>query len=118
MRSSPTITGKERATDMFPEYIRLTGVKYGARQENIKKYAGHGVGNYTLVREPDNEYDPNAIKVAFLGHYEFGYVPTRLAQELAPQMDSGRCFEAEFISRNESPYHDTVGLTIRIIEVC
>jgi len=102
---------------MFPLTIKLAGVQFGACQDNIKKYAGPGVGDFELVREPDNSYDQNAIKVALFGHFEFGYIPRPIANELAPLMDAGRHLEAEYISRNEHPKYDLVGLTVKIIEV-
>ena len=102
---------------MFPLTIKLKGVKFDACQDNIKKYAGPGVGDFELVREPEKPYDQNAIKVALFGHFEFGYIPAPIAKELAPQIDSGRYFEAEYISRNQHPKYDLVGLTVKIKEV-
>ena len=102
---------------MFPLTIKLAGVKFDACQDNIKKYAGPGVGDFELVREPDNLYDKNAIKVALFGHFEFGYIPAPIARELSPLMDAGRVFVAEHKFRNQSPYHDLVGLTVKIKEL-
>ena len=102
---------------MFPMTLKLAGVQFGACQENIKKFAGPGVGNFELIREPDNPHDKNAIRVALFGHFKFGYIPAPIAKELAPQIDSGMRFVAEYQFRNESPYHDMVGLTIKIKEV-
>jgi HIRAN domain len=42
----------------------------------------------TLVREPRNKYDPNAIRVMY-GNRSLGYVPRGLASELAGRMDTG-----------------------------
>jgi hypothetical protein len=102
---------------MFPLTTKLAGVQFGACQDNIKKYAGPGVGDFELVREQNNNYDKNAIKVALFGHFELGYIPGPIAKELAPLMDNGRCFIAEYQFRNGSPHYDTVGLTVMIKEV-
>ena len=102
---------------MFPLTIKLAGVKFDACQDNIKKYAGPGVGDYELIREPDNPYDQNAIKVALFGHFELGYIPRPIAKDLAPLMDSGRHLVAEYQFRNGSPNYDTIGLTVKIKEV-
>lgn len=40
----------------------------------------------TLEREPENAYDPNAIKI-FIGEIFAGYVGKEFAAELAPTMD-------------------------------
>jgi len=101
---------------MFPLTTKLAGVKFGTCQDNIKKYAGPGVGDFELVRELDNPYDQYAIKIALFGHFKFGYIPGAIASELAPLMDAGRHFEAKYISRNKHPRYDLIGLTVKIIE--
>ena len=100
---------------MIKIITRLSGVTYGDAQENIKKFRCKDIGSFALVREPDNPHDPNAIRVELAGLF-FGYIPRDLAKELAPIMDTGRAFLALFVSRNESPFHDTVGLTVEIVE--
>jgi hypothetical protein len=45
-----------------------------------------------------------------------GYIPASLAKNLAPLIDAGRVFNAEFVCVNEFPPHDLVGLTVRIFE--
>ncbi len=101
---------------MKPIIVKLAGVTYGDTQKNIKKYGGPGVGDgYDLVREPDNPADPNAIQIVFLD-FVMGYVPRKEARKLAPLMDKGRTFIAEFVNLNKSPSHSTVGMTLRIVE--
>ena len=103
---------------MFKRIIRLVGVTRGDedRQKNVKMFGCKDIGSYELVREPENPYDPNAIRVQ-VGEYLFGYVPRGHARDLAPMMDSGRRFIAFFVSRNKHPDYDTVGLTVRIEEI-
>lgn len=43
----------------------------------------------TFVREPDNPYDKNAIKV-ICDYQHIGYVKADLAEEIAPLMDEGK----------------------------
>ena len=95
--------------------IKLVGVTVGDAQENIKKFGCRDIGSFALVREPDNPHDPNAIRVELSGLY-LGYVPRYIAKNLAPQMDAGRNLFALFVSRNDHPFHNTVGLTIEIVE--
>jgi hypothetical protein len=45
-----------------------------------------------------------------------GYLPAKLAKILAPMMDAGWTFLAEFVRRNEAPGRELVGLTVRIVE--
>ena len=40
-------------------------------------------------REPDNRYDPNAVEVLDDSGAKIGYVPRRLAPEIARRMDGG-----------------------------
>ncbi len=94
---------------------KLVGVTYGDAQENIKLFGCKDVGSFAMVREPKNVYDSNAIRVELGGKY-LGYIPKRTAKYLAPQMDAGKRFYAKILNRNESPFHDTVGLTVEIVE--
>ena len=102
---------------MFPIITKLSGVTFKDAQENINKFGGPGVCDYDLVREPDNPHDPDAIKVLLFSHFFLGYVPKHIAKFLAPLMDEGRNFAAEFHGLNKSAMHKTVGLTVRIFEV-
>lgn len=98
--------------------IKLAGVTYGPCQENIKNYACPtelGINEYDLVREPDNPADPNAVWVGF-GSFKLGYLPAPLAQEISPRLKAGQNLVAVFVSLNQHPYHETVGLTVKIIE--
>ena len=95
--------------------IKLVGVTVGDAQENIKKFGCEDIGSFALVREPDNPHDLNAIRVELAGLY-LGYVPRHIAKDLAPQMDAGRRFMSLFVNRNQHPFHDTVGLTVKIVE--
>jgi hypothetical protein len=98
-----------------PITVKLSGVSFGDTQENIKKFGCRDIGTYALIREPDNPHDPNAIQVA-IAYWVMGYLPKATARMLAPLMDAGRTFLAEFVCRNEHPKHRLVGLTVRIIE--
>ena len=95
---------------------KIVGVTFRDAQENIKTFGNEDIGSYALIREPDNPHDPNAIKIALVGIIFMGYVPKEIAKDLAPMMDEGRQFLAYFVSRNESPRHKTVGLTVKIVE--
>jgi hypothetical protein len=98
------------------QIVKLSGVSFRGAQPNIRQFGCAAIGTYSLIREPDNEIDPNAIQVSLAGLWFMGYVPARLAKILAPMMDAGRTFIAEFVARNEAPGRELVGLTIRIVE--
>lgn len=49
-----------------------------------------------LVREPDNQYDANAIKVMADGLH-VGYIPALVAQSMAKQLDQGQQFKVNVI---------------------
>ncbi len=59
----------------------------------LSKYATEEISLY-FEREPDNPYDPNAIKimakVAGKGSAQIGYVAKELAEDLAVEMDLNR----------------------------
>ena len=101
---------------IFPITIKLAGVSYGDAQKNIQQFGCKDIMTYAMIREPENLHDPNAIIVSLFDIFFMGYVPSHIAKQLAPLMDSGRNFLAYFVQRNESPYHETVGMTVKIIE--
>jgi len=101
----------------FPLTVKLAGVLFGNAQANIRTYGSPDIRWFALVREPDNPHDPNAIRVALFGEFFMGYIPKEIAIGLAPLMDAGRQFDAEFVCVNRHPRHDTVGLTVKIVEV-
>ena len=61
---------------------KLAGVTHRDAQENIKALVGRDhLVPLTLVREPDNPEDPNAIRVDYEENYA-GYVPATEAVRL------------------------------------
>ena len=100
----------------FPLTTKLSGVSHGECQEIIKQFGCPDTGYYILIREPDNSHDTNAISVSLGGVWHMGFIPSELATELAPIMDAGKEFDAEFICRNEHPVKTLVGITVRIVE--
>ena len=55
----------------------------------------------TLVREPTNPYDPNAIRIEWQGHM-LGYVPRKENVDLARQMDLGAAAQARITGLSKS----------------
>jgi len=101
----------------LPLTVKLSGVSFGNAQENIKTFGSPDIRWFALFREAGNQHDPNAIRVALFGELFMGYVPKEIARELAPMMDSGMEFDAEFVCVNRHPRHDIVGLTVKIVEM-
>lgn len=95
---------------------KVAGVTYGNAQQTIKGLAFERLGKLELLRQPYNRHDRNAIRVNHQDRY-LGFVPQKLAKELAPRMDLGGIYEIRSIRKNVSPQHEIVGLTIEIIEV-
>jgi hypothetical protein len=56
----------------------------------------------SLVREPANPHDQNAIRLEWQGHM-LGYVPRRDNADLARQMDRGARAEARITALNKAP---------------
>lgn len=59
----------------------------------------------TLVREPDNPYDPNAVRVEWRGE-KLGYVPRADNADLARHMDRGTKVEARIsrLTQDRNPW--------------
>lgn len=76
-------------------YTKVAGVTFEHRQEML---AGVREGvELTLVRQPDNPHDPNAIAL-FCGHLQIGYVSRGIARHLAPRIDMGVRYSARIAS--------------------
>ncbi len=70
---------------------KIVGVSFGRRQDAV---AGLLPGtSLDLVREPENEKDPNAIAVRF-GQLQLGYIRAAIAKQLVPNIDAGDRYSA------------------------
>ncbi len=71
----------------------IVGVRFyqGAAEllSEVSPDGGRVPGLLTLVREPDNQYDKNAIAVHFDGK-KVGHIPAPQAKILAPMLDAGQ----------------------------
>jgi single-stranded-DNA-specific exonuclease len=67
-----------------------------------------------LLREPDNEHDPNAIAVVRRSREQCGYIPAELAENLAPSMDAGVRVDAIILERTGDGQGDSFGLEIEL----
>ncbi|MFB0937171.1 MAG: HIRAN domain-containing protein [Propionivibrio sp.] len=56
----------------------------------------------TLIREPDNRHDRNAIRVEWNGH-KLGYVPRAENRAAARALDAGENFEARITRMRDDP---------------
>ena len=95
---------------------RLAGITFEGRQKTIKKFA-FPKSKYELVRQPDNQYDENAIMVTAAGH-DIGYLPKYLAAELAPIIDAGQKLNVQFrrLLVNEKKPDLPAGIIVRVWE--
>lgn len=62
--------------------FKVSGVTFGDRQDVMRKLYKEGpVHKGSLVREPDNEHDPNAVMVQ-VGGKPIGYVPREASGDI------------------------------------
>lgn len=73
--------------------------EYRARHLVVKGALIAGV-HLSVLREPRNPYDKNAIAVYYLND-KLGYVPRNLAARIAPYLDSSGCTEAKISAIGE-----------------
>ena len=104
---------------MLPIKFKIAGAKHNNRIKNYK-YA-HWQSRFVLEREPDNKFDPNAIKVKLLVKkgtvaLNLGYVPAKYAVDLAPMIDTGQKFDVKFQAKIVDDTGITHGLIIKIDE--
>lgn len=85
-RNSDNFFGKQDGSF----YCVVVGTRYEDRESNIEKMKIDSP--VLLVRQPDNEYDSNAISVHTIideKEYDIGFVPAIVSETLAPMIDSG-----------------------------
>ena len=76
-------------------HSKIVGVSFEGRQDTI---AGLRVGtDLTLERQPDNQFDPNALAV-YYGALQLGFVRKQIAKHLAPLIDDGARYRARIES--------------------
>lgn len=77
--------------------LTVVGLNFRWKREVRKMMPGWCPFTVTLEREPDNQYDENAVKVliakqkplAKLAGKQLGYLRSNIAALLAPQLDDG-----------------------------
>jgi hypothetical protein len=72
------------------EVTKLMGIHIDNRYQEIKKCSDGE--ELMLVREPNNNFDSNAIAVIKFNNKLVEYIPKQEAQKMAPLMDSGKIF--------------------------
>jgi hypothetical protein len=90
------------------------------RLDKISRYCHHG-SKFSLVREPENEFDGNAIAVRQFfkggGSVRLGYIAKALAVELAPKIDAGWEPNVKFGMKFINDEGECHGLQLRYEEV-
>ena len=91
--SGGQITFKAFEEDILALESIVAGTSYLNLHE-IEKQIELKISELTLQREPDNEYDPFAVKVLFKDQ-KLGYIPKSKNQTIARLMDAGKRFYAK-----------------------
>jgi hypothetical protein len=66
-----------------------------------------------LERDPENEHDPNAVKVLLADGRQLGWVPRELAFDLAPKLDAREQWSAVVLrEQRASPRDPRTGVTM------
>ncbi len=93
-------------------YSKLAGVSFDDRQDNISQCKD--CDKLDLMREPNNTYDKNAIRVEDKGRM-LGYIPKVQAASLAQYMDAGGDIAGCYIDRIIGGGTLNYGVTISIM---
>ena len=81
--------------------FRVAGTFLSDRAETIRRSVRFNT-RFILQREPDNQYDSNAITVQVRSGgniRDIGYVPAKIAEEMAPLLDEGKSFDVRFVTK-------------------
>ncbi|KAF1984535.1 hypothetical protein K402DRAFT_358980 [Aulographum hederae CBS 113979] len=92
----------DRAFINFEHYGSMPGKIVGCRY-----YNGHASMNEMVVlqRQPNNQYDPNAIQVQNVQRQQIGHLPREIASKLARYMDSKQLL-IEGVIAGEKGFYD------------
>lgn len=105
----------ERLLSQGKIYTNVVGMRHSVEWESYMKLDdflwGRGV---KLLREPENQFDPNAIKVELDGFGKLGYIKRSFASHLAQLMDNGRRIDAEIFKRYYPKYEMDETLFLRL----
>jgi hypothetical protein len=97
----------------------VTGVAgAGAHHAEALQAADAAPGaSLSLVRDPGNPFDANAIAVESASGARLGFVARELAAELAPRLDAGEPFSALVLrEQRASPRDPRTGLTMLVAQ--
>lgn len=100
---SPAPVARAAKASLLIQSSPLAGSQYHALADVVDRIR---VGDaLTLVREPDNPHDRNAIQVLWQGHM-LGFVPRRENRAVARAMDNGQPLIARVVALrpDESPW--------------
>lgn len=79
-------------------HFTLAGTRFRSTREQLVAAQLKIDQSVDLVRDPDNKFDPNAIKVMH-GEAHIGFVAREMAKTLAPLMDADRYLVAHIWDR-------------------
>lgn len=96
---------------------KIMGITFDKRMDFVKQLKqGEQI---FLVREKDNQYDKNAVRVQNKAGEHLGYLKKELSEVFAPRMDSGgfdyECFVKEVTGGDEKGKMN-IGINIIILE--
>ncbi|KJZ79301.1 hypothetical protein HIM_01452 [Hirsutella minnesotensis 3608] len=112
---APQSTDPSQYSTQEPELVDLTQQDDGPPTElygtfdgkivGVRYYSGYASPGEAVLchREPHNQYDRNAIRVENVMYQQIGHLPRKVAEKLAPYMDSGDIkLEAELTGEKAS----------------
>lgn len=94
-------------------HTKVVGISYEGRQRFIEKIKQGDA--LDLVRDPNNKYDRNAIKILTKSRLQLGFVRKELAQQLADAMDRGNRYFCE-VTGITGKEKDNQGVNIKIFK--
>jgi single-stranded-DNA-specific exonuclease len=108
--------GQEEGKDMRSLFTKVAGVSRANDDGSDRQQVLQDWRTLQLVRDPDNPYDKNAVKVCLATGRQLGFLSGELAADLAPKIDKGKRIEAVITEVTGGPEEGkTLGCNLKVL---
>ncbi|KAE8383217.1 SNF2 family N-terminal domain-containing protein [Aspergillus bertholletiae] len=112
-QAADVVPGSQAVDDLAAGNSMLYGA-IDTKIVGVRFYRGHAtLGEHVILRrQPENQYDPNAIRVENVMGAQIGHIPRNMAAKLAPYMDARSLIVDGVLTGNLGTYECPIALSL------